>query len=169
MKITHIDMVDGSDSDMLITLEGGIQLLIHHDQDCCEHVYYTGGDSHAILLNRDVLDIRVESSTLEKNGDWDSATENLVYFELSDGVEVLRWIGESNGYYSETIDIEDVTNQANVDSWKREAPFHLLPDGWPIFDYKVHKWSEYWLILSDYWTEHGDDGKSLSCRIRSQR
>ena len=111
--LTHID-VDPSDDRILLTTESGRTILIHHDQDCCETVRIegSGGDWHE-LVGKVILSASHESFP---GGDPppeypDSWTRTLLTFKVDGATVISRWIGESNGYYSESVDIEDITKE----------------------------------------------------------
>lgn len=77
----------------------------YHAQDCCECVYIE--DINGDLMN--LIDkplLMAESYT--HTGDTEEGTETYTYytFATTKGRIVIRWHGESNGYYSEEVDME---------------------------------------------------------------
>jgi len=105
--LTHID-TDEKNNEIMLTTESGKIIKIFHDQDCCETVAIedTEGEWHKLVGK-----VIVEASKDEKQGecDYGSITETTLKFRVDDATVISRWIGESNGYYSESVDIEDVT------------------------------------------------------------
>lgn len=97
--------VAGSDVMKFITSEGKTFTLLHH-QDCCEYVviYDIEGDIDD-LLNSPIL-ISEESEGSYESGDYESQTWTFYRFATVKGWVVVRWLGQSNGYYSESVDFE---------------------------------------------------------------
>jgi hypothetical protein len=95
------------DEEMLFLQENGDQVFFYHDQDCCESVQIEdiAGDLKD-LINNPILDA-YESS----NGDIpeghkardDSETWTFYRFTTIKGTVTVRWLGSSNGYYSEKV------------------------------------------------------------------
>ncbi len=85
----------------------GVTYLMYHEQDCCENVYLADvcGDVDD-LLGEEILHFeeRIEGDP-ELTGEWDeSQTWTFYDIQTRKGSVNLRWIGESNGYYSESVD-----------------------------------------------------------------
>lgn len=111
--LTHVD-TDEKNSQIMLTTESGKIIKIFHDQDCCETVSIedTEGDWHN-LVGKVIVEATHESV---KEGDPppeypDSWTRTTLKFRVSNATLISRWIGESNGYYSESVDIENITPQ----------------------------------------------------------
>ena len=88
---------------------------MYHHQDCCESVSIEDivGDlddlvGTPLLLVEEVSDYEPEEET-DKDG-WHSESETWTYyrFRTIKGSVDIRWYGTSNGYYSESVDIEIV-------------------------------------------------------------
>lgn len=103
--LTNID-VDG-DTQILLTTESGRQFLIYHDQDCCEEVSIlsTEGDWYT-LLGKEIVELNVDERP-SKPG-YESRTDTTLTFKVSDATVINRWVGESNGYYSESVDFAEL-------------------------------------------------------------
>lgn len=89
-----------------ITKEGDSFELLHH-QDCCESVYIEDivGDIKD-LLGTPLL-IAEEASNQDSNLKdhiSDSFTWTFYKFATKKGYVDIRWLGTSNGYYSESVD-----------------------------------------------------------------
>lgn len=79
-------------------------VLMHHVQDCCEQVYIESivGDLND-LVGEPLTLVGKSSENMEKVED--SGTWTFYKFATRKGYVDIRWVGESNGYYSETADI----------------------------------------------------------------
>lgn len=86
------------------TLSTGEVYHLYHDQDCCEHVKIIDicGDLYDItghpILWAD------EATNHFEDRDYDSNTWTFYRLGCIKGNIVVRWHGESNGYYSETVE-----------------------------------------------------------------
>ncbi len=104
--------VDSSNHEIMLTTESGRVIRIYHSQDCCETVVIVGTDGAWKEIIGKVI---VEASHDEESGGCDDVAEswtktNLV-FRVNDATVISRWLGTSNGYYSECVDIEEVTSK----------------------------------------------------------
>lgn len=86
----------------------GLRVLLHHVQECCEsfHLEDITGDLDD-LIGAPLL--MIEESTNRNNSSTeyfdDSQTWTFYKLATSKGYVTLRFIGSSNGYYSESVDI----------------------------------------------------------------
>ena len=106
-----ISTVEGAEDgqETIITTESGKAIKIYHEQDCCEHVEIedsevddiVGGYCHFAGF------VGGKSSTKSDDAYWGevSQTWSFLNIETSKGSIWQRWLGESNGYYSESVDI----------------------------------------------------------------
>lgn len=114
--LTHID-IDPEHHEILLTTESGRVVKLYHSQDCCESVTIVGTDGEwRALIGKPLIEATKEAV---KQGDPppeseypDSWTRTNFVFRVTDATVISRWIGESNGYYSESVDIADITKQA---------------------------------------------------------
>ena len=76
-----------------------------HEQDCCEGVSVAEiiGDVQD-LVGVPILEARED--TQEGDNEYGSATWTFYNFRTIKGSVTIRWLGESNGYYSERVDLE---------------------------------------------------------------
>jgi archaellin len=105
--VTHIDV---DSNRVMITLEDGTKLYFYHYQDCCEHVYIYDwkGDPHQLVGKKLLMiDENNNDFTDEVNYDPDeSYTCTNFRFITNEDTIISRWIGESNGYYSESVTLD---------------------------------------------------------------
>jgi len=110
--ITHIKGEKGDD-ELIFTCSDGVRYIMYHNQSCCESVYL---EDVCGELN-DLLDspiVQAEENTSDENPPGvtpeyqDSFTWTWTFYRIATakGQVVLRWYGESNGYYSESVDFE---------------------------------------------------------------
>jgi hypothetical protein len=109
--LTHID-VDESKGKVLLTTQKGRQILLHHIQDCCEHVYIENIEGEWLKLLGKPLQVasgkEEDCSPESREG---SGTRTTFKFKVDNETVVCKWVGESNGYYSESVNIEDITQK----------------------------------------------------------
>jgi hypothetical protein len=85
---------------------------MYHNYDCCEEVYLDSADS---IDNNDdiytgcnwcVMEI-VDNVNCGAKSKWtESFTWTFYKMKTDKGYDTLRWYGESNGYYSERVDLK---------------------------------------------------------------
>ena len=103
---TDKDRIDIESSD-------GRKFIMHHPQDCCESVSIDQitGDI-ADLIGSPIL--KAEEATSDKNPDGvtmeyqDSFTWTFYKLATIKGYVDIRWYGESNGHYSESVYFDEV-------------------------------------------------------------
>lgn len=101
-------MEKGSEMVDLYTSDGE-HFRMQHDQDCCECVEVEDvvGDVEDIL-NTPIL-LAEESTQKGPDGEWgDTSTWTFYRLQTIKGPLVIRWLGESNGYYGESVDFAEV-------------------------------------------------------------
>ena len=102
MTITAVVYKEVNES-LLIHLNTHVLEMIHH-QDCCETVYLADVvGSFEDLIGYPLLEVS-ESIVDIESAEYESATASYYNFKTVKASVQLRWVGESNGYYSETID-----------------------------------------------------------------
>lgn len=99
---------------MEIDTDDGKCFLMYHSRDCCEtvKVHDIVGELQA-LVGAPLTEAREESSDewpsdVEKTKYTVSFTWTTYFFETETAKVRVRWLGESNGYYSESVEIEEV-------------------------------------------------------------
>ena len=85
------------------------RFVFFHSQDCCEHVSIEDvcGDLEDLIGEPLLLAEEVEGVTpVEFNeADHESVTWTFYKFATRKGYVDVRWLGESNGYYSEGVSL----------------------------------------------------------------
>jgi len=111
---TIVKITGGSHGDDEVNFEfdDGTHLRLTHIQDCCETVFIEDvvGDWEDLIGSP--LTFIAEESNHEDDCDYESHTWTFYKFATNKGWVDLRWLGTSNGYYSESVDI--FINEKNI-------------------------------------------------------
>lgn len=88
----------------------GPHFLFQHEQDCCEHVRLEDvcGDL-SDLLDTPILAAKMTCDD-ENPAGGESSTYTFYDLRTIRGSVTLRWLGESNGYYSERVSVYRLDN-----------------------------------------------------------
>ena len=84
--------------------------LMYHEQDCCECVQIEDviGDLTDLIGSPITM---AEGVTREgEEDDWGTSTWTFYKLATNKGFVTIRWLGESNGYYSEEVDFARLIN-----------------------------------------------------------
>lgn len=91
-------------------MEDGSNYVLTHEQDCCESVYLEDMEGElSYLENTPILyaeEVDGVTPAIE-DGDYVPESFTWTFYKISTikGTVDLRWYGESNGYYSESVDL----------------------------------------------------------------
>lgn len=96
--------------DEIILTAGAEKFRMFHDQDCCEHVYVESveGDVNdligepLVVAEESISDVDPEERKAA-HADRDSFTWTFYRLATRKGWVLIRFLGESNGYYSESV------------------------------------------------------------------
>lgn len=105
---TMVSVENVDDREIIFTTTDGEKFILYHCQDCCESVSVEDiiGDL-ADLVGEPIL--LAEESVSDQNPEGviktyhDSFTWTFYKFATRKGYVDIRWYGESNGYYSESV------------------------------------------------------------------
>jgi len=95
--------------DLLFETANGERFMFSHQQDCCESVDINDivGDLQDLVGEPLLVAEEVQGETpvdfVER--DHESVTWTFYKFATRKGYVDVRWLGESNGYYSESVDL----------------------------------------------------------------
>ena len=103
--------IDRTEDRLTFTANDGRRWLMLHNQDCCENVAIEdiAGDLNDIIGTPIMLAEERCSSDPQVGQDTqysDSFTWTFYELRTIKGSVTVRWYGESNGYYSESVDFE---------------------------------------------------------------
>ena len=109
------DSVTSYEETMLFSSSaGGVEL--YHSQDCCESVTIEDicGDLSDLSGSPIIQSEEVSGTAPDGYRDFESSTWTFYKFATIKGSVTVRWLGESNGYYSESVDVRRI---AKVEPW----------------------------------------------------
>jgi hypothetical protein len=122
--------IKNNGDELIFTVDDGTQYKMYHEQDCCEKVSIDdiNGDlddliGTPILLAEEVSNEDFENAFASKfkevegsyskkddEGNYEPESCTWTFYKLATikGYVDIRWFGESNGYYSESVDFIQV-------------------------------------------------------------
>ena len=114
LTITSIDGLEDDSAEVIFTTSEGRRFEMSHSQDCCERVSIEDvcGDVND-LLNSPILLAEKETSDedpVDVNKEYHDDLYCWTFYKLSTfkGDVTIRWYGESNGYYSVSVNFEEI-------------------------------------------------------------
>jgi hypothetical protein len=111
--IINIGQFDSNGDTLQFETSDGAIYQQYHNQDCCEYVYIEdiNGDLND-LIGYPIL--QAEESTQDASGSKNvSESGTWTFYKLATikGYVTIRWLGESNGYYSEGVDFYKIREE----------------------------------------------------------
>lgn len=106
VSVTGAEVDSSKDEDEVVFVtESGKAIKLYHEQDCCENVRIVDVEMDADDY-AGALVISAEEVVGETMDD-DCGTHTYTFYkvETTKGGIWIRWLGESNGYYSEAVDV----------------------------------------------------------------
>lgn len=113
-KINMIETRHGDDEIYFYTSDDKVYRM-YHEQECCESVDIEDIDGDLDDLIGVPL-LMAEEVTNEKECRDGSETWTFYKFATIKGYVTIRWYGESNGYYSESVDFR-LLEEENEEEW----------------------------------------------------
>lgn len=109
--ITNIDGLEKEGLEVIFTCADGKKYKMSHHQDCCENVWIEDISGNVSDLIGYPITMAEEESNSDNPplGEYDESY-TWTYYKLATikGYVTIRWYGESNGYYSESVDFEEI-------------------------------------------------------------
>lgn len=96
------------EEELFFNLENGKSYRFYHEQDCCEFVFIEDINGNIDdIIAKEIL--KFEERTEYSSDEWENSQTYTFYdIETFDKHIQIRWCGSSNGYYSESVDFEEI-------------------------------------------------------------
>lgn len=119
LTFTKIEGMEEVSDYITFTEKSGREFIMYHDQDCCESVTLAEviGDV-SDLIDTPILYFSADSETASEvdiGNKYDTGTWTFYNFRTIKGSVTLRWLGTSNGYYSERVDFKEKVGKSRYD------------------------------------------------------
>jgi hypothetical protein len=105
--ITKIDGAKGGSEQIDIFCSDGTKYRQYHSQDCCEHVSVEDIIG-SVILEAEEASSGDDPGDIKKEYVPESFTWTFYKLGTIKGHVTIRWYGQSNGYYSERADFEQL-------------------------------------------------------------
>jgi hypothetical protein len=102
--IVSVTGLEPNSSKVIFYCSDGTMLTMHHMQDCCEQVWLEdiiGTPENITGVCHYAHEDIARNPIAGESGTW-----TFYNVQTDKGFVTLRWNGESNGYYSESVDLE---------------------------------------------------------------
>lgn len=110
---TMVSVENDSDYELIFTTTEGKKYKFYHQQDCCETVQIESivGDLSDLVGSPLLMAEEYEGNTPARFDplDYESCTWTFYKFATIKGYVDVRWLGSSNGYYSEGVSFDEIT------------------------------------------------------------
>ena len=109
---TIVEITGGKKGDEEITFKTSDNktYLMYHQQDCCENVEIEDVIGDLIDLIDSPITMAEEVTQDGEEDDWGTSTWTFYKLATIKGFVTIRWFGESNGYYSESVEFAEILN-----------------------------------------------------------
>lgn len=108
LTLRSVEVAEPDKDEIILKTQCGRDFRMWHEQDCCESVYVEDiiGDLDDLIGSPITM---AEKSSNSGDGGWGTQTWTFYKLATIKGYVTLRWLGESNGYYSEAVDFQEIT------------------------------------------------------------
>lgn len=108
--LVKIEGMENESEEIRFFCSDGSEYSMFHDQDCCEYVRIEDvcGNVEDLIGSPLLMSEDVSNDNSEPYVGDESYTWTWYKFATIKGYITVRWLGESNGYYSEEVDFERV-------------------------------------------------------------
>ena len=130
LGLVFTSIVCDADEDSIKFFQGDkLRFELKHEQDCCENVYIESivGDLES-LIGQEILLAECVSEESERT-EWGTSTWTFYKLASIKGYIDIRFLGESNGYYSESVSCQKVELPINENVVLETKYFKVLENG----------------------------------------
>ena len=114
-----LEIINNDNESLVFKCHDGSEYTMLHHQDCCESVYLEDiNGEFDDLVGYPILQAEESSSDATGHQGCESGTWTFYKFATVKGYVTLRWLGESNGYYSEGVSF-DLTKEPNIKEMRK--------------------------------------------------
>ena len=103
-----------SDDEITFITECGRTFLMYHEQECCEDVSIDDicGNLDA-LIGAPIMVAEESTNSDNSKSPYYEESHTWTFYRIGNILEfvVIRWYGESNGYYSESVNFREITKK----------------------------------------------------------
>lgn len=137
LKGKTLTKIENNDDELIFHCNTGEKYKMYHSQDCCESVTIEdiSGDLEDLVGKEILLAEEVSNDAFEKawedkfegegwgrksnDGGYYPESHTWTFYKLATikGYVDIRWFGESNGYYSESVDFVKADKEGNFSRW----------------------------------------------------
>lgn len=105
LKGKTLSSISADDYEIVFETVDGERYRMYHEQDCCESVRVEDvvGDLQDLVGSELLIAEEVEGESPADYEPYESYTWTFYKFATRKGYVDIRWLGESNGYYSEGV------------------------------------------------------------------
>ncbi len=102
--------ITDSNEEIIFECKGGKKYKLYHSQNCCENVYVDDicGDLPDLLGSPITVAEECSGEIPPDPGYYESITWTFYKIDTIHAGVTIRWCGQSNGYYSESVDFDEV-------------------------------------------------------------
>lgn len=101
--ITSIRGLEKGSDQVIFECSNGMKYIFYHEQDCCEQVIIEDICGVPSCLINSPITLAEEAESNQEETDWGTQTWTFYKLATTHGYVTIRWLGESNGYYSEHV------------------------------------------------------------------
>ena len=104
---------------VVLRLDDKSELEFYHEYSCCENFWLEDFEfSGKSVIGAKILDVVLVSEKQDVT-EWGTMTWTFYKIQTDKGELFMRWCGESNGYYSEDVDIKYTSPNEEVSKLNR--------------------------------------------------